>query len=1001
MRKTLLLTLLLFSTGMVMAQQYPLVTLQDIQFVADTTTDPPSPLNGDTVQVSGCVLVSPLVDPGTDRRPIIWAGTRWVTYIEDSDGHVYGGLNILQDDTSEVPGQQTYFDLIDTAQIVTFTGVVTEYYTSTELVELVTPTSPIIINGSMPKRPDPIVLQVSDFDNNGVYNFASEKYENMYVEFRNVNTSDRNTSTGTFNFHDAAGNTMHMWDQSGYFTLRSYRLTGLTNYDPPQNGTTLSYIRGVITTRTDGYYIVPMYPGDIGPINQLPPSIMTIRRDAAVIIPDQAVEVSAKIRDLDGTVQESRLYFRVDGGQRLILPMTFDATDTTYRATIPGIISDSSIVDFYIWAKDNDNNVSINPVDTVHNNYFYLVLNRPVGIRDVQYSPFGGGYSGYTNYNVTLTGVVTSDTSDIKGYGSSSFLRSYIQDGTGPWSGIEFSFGGSLGTELFSLKRGDKVSLTGTIQESYGITLINNVTSVVVHGFYYPLPDPQIITTGEIGLLGDGEVAKEQWESVLVEYNNPTITNINADSGIGNYGEILVNDGTGDTRVELEDGNNSYHNGSGEPGSIPLQEGAQFEKLRGIMYYSFSNYKLVPRKDDDFVGYAPAVFLIGVDVSNGWNMVSVPGIHPVGMDVTNWWTDLTGTVYKFVPGSGYSGITTTIPGEGYWMKNVGAETYIYPAIQFVTHDPISAAQGWNMIGGYEDFVNATALTTTPPGQIVYPIYKYIPGLGYQTASTLVPCYGYWVKVSSGCQINIPDLQVNETRKIVDYFKDDLPTGLATTGCPAGLPLSKVNWGKITITDASGSSYTLYAVKGDSPNGGAIVDLNQYELPPVPPAGVFDVRYSRGRVAEDINSSVQSIDLRGVTYPVKVKADGIDIRLQDITGREINTNIKSGEAITISNPKIDKLMVEGKLLPDKYSLEQNFPNPFNPTTTIRFSLPKEVRVNLSLYNILGEKVKELKNEVMKPGNYVVNFNANALASGVYFYRIKAGDFVSTKKMILLR
>ena len=59
---------------------------------------------------------------------------------------------------------------------------------------------------------------------------------------------------------------------------------------------------------------------------------------------------------------------------------------------------------------------------------FYLVLNRPVGIRDVQYSPFGGGYSGYTNYDVTLHGIVTSDTSDIKGYGSTSSLRSYIQD---------------------------------------------------------------------------------------------------------------------------------------------------------------------------------------------------------------------------------------------------------------------------------------------------------------------------------------------------------------------------------------------------------------------------------------------------------------------------------------------------------------------------------------------------------------------------------------------
>lgn len=92
--------------------------------------------------------------------------------------------------------------------------------------------------------------------------------------------------------------------------------------------------------------------------------------------------------------------------------------------------------------------------------------------------------------------------------------------------------------------------------------------------------------------------------------------------------------------------------------------------------------------------------------------------------------------------------------------------------------------------------------------------------------------------------------------------------------------------------------------------------------------------------------------------------------------------------------------EGEL-PVLFTLSQNFPNPFNAITTIRFSIPKEVQVNLSVYNILGEKVKELKNEVMKPGYFEIKFDASTIASGVYFYRIKAGDFVQTKKMILLK
>ncbi len=689
MKKSLLLALFLLCSGLIFAQQYPLVTLQDIQFVSDTTTDPPSPLTGDTVRVQGTVMVSPLVNPSTDRRPIIAAGPRWVTYIEDKYGNVYGGLNILQEDTSET-GQQTFFDIIDTAQVVTFTGVITEYYTSTEMIQLVTPTTPISIDSTMAKRPDPIELQVSDFDNNGQYNFASEKYEDMYVIIRNVITSDRNSSSGVFNFHDADGNTMHMYDQSGYFTLRAHRLVGLTNYDPPQDGSILTYIRGIINTRTDGYYIVPVYPGDIGPIQQSPPSITTIRRNTNEIARNQAVDISAKITDLDGTVQESRLYYRVDGGQRMMLPMTFNASDTTYKATIPGVDSDSSIVDFYVWSQDNDGLISINPVDTLHDDYFYLVLNRPVGIRDVQYSPFGGGYSGYTNYNVTLQGVVTSDTSDIKGYGTTSFLRSYIQDGTGPWSGIEFSFGGSLGTELLNLKRGDLVTLTGTIQESFGVTVINKITDYNVVSSNNPLPDPQVITTGEMGLLGDGEVEKEKWESVLVEYDDVTITNINADGG-SNFGEILVSDGTGDTRVELEDGSNSYHNGSGEPGTIEIQLGGHFQKLKGIMYYSYSNYKLVPRKDDDFVDYSTAVkeentspktFSIEQNYPNPFNpstkiVYSIPRASNVTLKVFNVLGQQVKTLVNQTQGQGTYTVTFNAPSlpSGIYFYSIEAGDY--------------------------------------------------------------------------------------------------------------------------------------------------------------------------------------------------------------------------------------------------------------------------------------------------------------------------------------
>lgn len=89
------------------------------------------------------------------------------------------------------------------------------------------------------------------------------------------------------------------------------------------------------------------------------------------------------------------------------------------------------------------------------------------------------------------------------------------------------------------------------------------------------------------------------------------------------------------------------------------------------------------------------------------------------------------------------------------------------------------------------------------------------------------------------------------------------------------------------------------------------------------------------------------------------------------------------------------------LPRHFSLSQNYPNPFNPSTTIEFSLPHSGFVTLNVFNILGEKVATLAAEKLNAGAYTVRWDATGLPSGVYFYRLQAGEFVQTKKLILLR
>ena len=87
--------------------------------------------------------------------------------------------------------------------------------------------------------------------------------------------------------------------------------------------------------------------------------------------------------------------------------------------------------------------------------------------------------------------------------------------------------------------------------------------------------------------------------------------------------------------------------------------------------------------------------------------------------------------------------------------------------------------------------------------------------------------------------------------------------------------------------------------------------------------------------------------------------------------------------------------------DSYSLEQNYPNPFNPSTKINYQIPELSFVTLKVYDVLGSKVATLVNKGQPQGNYEIEFDATALPSGIYFYQLRAGSFVETKKMVLMK
>ncbi|MCB9243568.1 MAG: T9SS type A sorting domain-containing protein, partial [Ignavibacteriales bacterium] len=94
-------------------------------------------------------------------------------------------------------------------------------------------------------------------------------------------------------------------------------------------------------------------------------------------------------------------------------------------------------------------------------------------------------------------------------------------------------------------------------------------------------------------------------------------------------------------------------------------------------------------------------------------------------------------------------------------------------------------------------------------------------------------------------------------------------------------------------------------------------------------------------------------------------------------------------------------IEPTSLPTVFELYQNYPNPFNPTTKIKFDIPKSSFVSLKVYDITGREVATLVNSDLEPQRYEVEWNGAQFASGVYFFRITAGDFVKVQKMILTK
>jgi aminopeptidase N len=367
-----------------------------------------------------------------------------------------------------------------------------------------------------------------------------------------------------------------------------------------------------------------------------------------------------------------------------------------------------------------------------------------------------------------------------------------------------------------------------------------------------------------------------------------------------------------------------------------------------------------------------------IPVKASWNLVSVPFVLSSHNLVDIFPTAISAAFLFHDPG--YSPSNDSIwNGVGYWIKFAHSDTVYFSGDSILT-DTIAVRTGWNMIGAIARIIPTASIIADPPGIIISSYFGY--SNGYSVAGSLIPGRGYWVKVNSSGTLTL-----------------NASSGINQIGKPES-PIPKLP--RITFNDKNGVEQILYIASPEMN-----VSLMHFEMPPPAPSGGFDVRYNSGRNCEIIG------DGSNVEYPVVVSSESFPVTITWEAvpnvpnaalriGSRIYPLSSSGNAIILSQEsEIALCTVTSHSEPVEFMLEQNIPNPFNPSTIIRYSLPSDSRVTLTVYDVTGRVVRNLVDAFQNAGEKSVEFDAENLPSGVYYYLLRTDHGVKSNKMILLR
>jgi len=381
------------------------------------------------------------------------------------------------------------------------------------------------------------------------------------------------------------------------------------------------------------------------------------------------------------------------------------------------------------------------------------------------------------------------------------------------------------------------------------------------------------------------------------------------------------------------------------------------------------------------------------EIGRGWNFVSMP-VNPSDARSGVVFPNIASGKPIFFTQNQYFPADTVRVGVGYFVKygsnldRTVAGTLVDSIHEISTPYVVRVYEGWNTVGGLSvtTSIDPQYMRFGPYGNSGNPlrvgeVYRYLTNRGYEQASLIVPGYGYWLRVDRD-----------------GYFRLRAPLSAFDKVAPGVRNDEYAVLNHLTISDNDQKVGTLYFGQSNT------VDNARYELPPVPPTGMFDVRFDNNGFVSATRevASERTLRIQGADFPVILSVNRADADYQVIdaqTGRLLGT-LHRGEpgSVTITDPKVVLVKLVG-VAATQTMLGEAYPNPAAGTLNFAFNVIGEQAVAVKLYTQLGNEVASLF-EGRSEGQQGVTFSTEGLPSGVYYYKMTTSSGYSEVRQVVI-